>query len=296
MMLYDWTPGARAALPITTITHESPLGNWTHSECVPPHLAHVVEKLWHFEGQMELLRERSFAKVFSEIILQLGPQFREVCEDGSTGNLFPVACAGGLTTAPSVIEAPATRCHVIGIQLHAEAAYQLLAASPAELANGTLSLADALNVRTEHLADACYHAATVAERFETVCRWIEQRLRERQSAHAAVGWAALQLRASQGATAIATLQRQMSLTKSRFASLFREQIGVTPKYYGRMLRFRNALSQLQSGHQLSDAALRAGYYDQAHMYRDFSEFACLTPADFVKANRFPGSLSLSEAG
>lgn len=294
-MLHNWTPGSRAALPITTIAHESPLGRWTHTECVPPHLTQVVEKMWHFEGQMELLRERSFAKVFSEIILQLGPQFREVFEDGNTGNPFPVACAGGLTTAPSVIEAPATRCHVIGIQLHAEAAYQLLAASPAELSNGTISLADALATHTEFLSDACYHAATVVERFEIVCRWIEQRLPERDSAHSAVAWAAAQLRASRGVTAIATLQQQMSLTKSRFASLFREQIGVTPKYYGRILRFRGALSQLQGGRALSGAALTAGYYDQAHMYRDFSEFAHMTPADFVAANRFPGSLSLSES-
>jgi len=245
---------------------------------------------------MALLRERSFAKVFSEIILHLGPQFREVREDGNTGDAFPVACAAGLTTAPSVIEAPATRCHVIGIQLHAEGAYRLLSASPMELANGTISLADALDVHTEILSDACYHAATVAARFEIVCRWMEQRLLERERTHAAVEWAATQLRASQGVTSIAVLQHQLSLSKSRFASLFREQIGITPKHYGRILRFRHALSQLQGGRPLCNAALTAGYYDQAHMYRDFSEFAHMTPAQFVAANRFPGSLSLSEAG
>lgn len=294
-MLHDWkTISSRAPLPITTVSHESSLGSWTHNECIPPHLAHVVEKMWHFEGQMALLRERSFAKVFSEIILQLGPQFREVYDDGTLGDAFPVACAGGLTTAPSVIEAPATRCHVIGIQLHAEGAYQLLAAPASELSNGTVSLADALEAQTESLSDACFQATSVTERFETVCRWIEQRLQQRARAHAAVGWAATQLRQSKGVSSIASLQEQTSLTKSRFASLFREQLGVSPKHYGRILRFRHALTQLQGGRVLSDAALTAGYYDQAHMYRDFGEFAHMTPAEFVAANRFPGSLSLSE--
>lgn len=294
MMLHNWKTSPRIPLPITTVTHESPLGSWTHSECVPPQLAHVVQKMWHFEGQMTLLRERHFAKVFTEIILQLGPRFRDVRADGTTGDAFPVACAGGMTTAPSVIEAPAHRCDVIGIQLHAEGAYQLLSAPAAELSNGTISLADALDAQREFLSDACYNARTVAERFGIICQWIEGRLRERPPAHAAISWTAAQLRESRGVASIAALQEQTSLTKSRFASLFREQLGVAPKHYGRILRFRNALAQLQGARSLSDAALAAGYYDQAHMYRDFSEFAHMTPSDFLQANRFPGSLSVSE--
>ena len=280
---------------ITTITHNSELGQWTHSECAPETLGGVVEKMWHFEGRMSLLRERSFPRVYSEIILQLGPCFRDVDETGQARDFFPQACFGGATMRPSVIEAPDTACCVIGIQLHAAGAFVLSRAPAGQLINATISLDDALGKHAGVLAERCYHAPSVRARFELIAHFITQRVAIHEAANCAIAWAADSLRNSNGQASIAALQGTTSYSKARFVSLFREQTGVTPKQYARVLRFRNALRVLQTGARLSDAALTAGYYDQAHMYRDFGEFAQMTPATFVSAQQFPNSMSLPES-
>ncbi|MEP6835118.1 MAG: AraC family transcriptional regulator [Gemmatimonas sp.] len=279
---------------ITTIAHHSALGSWTHCECVPGVLGGAVEKLWHFEGRMSLLRERSFPRVYSEIILQLGPRFRDVSAAGISGDYFPQACFAGATTAPSVIEAPDAVCCVIGIQLHASAAFRLLGFSPRLTHNTTISLDDALGPGSCDLAERCYEASTVNARFEIIVRFLRDRLAQTDVAHRAIEWAACQLRQTSGQTKIATLQENSELSKSRFVALFRDQTGFAPKQYARILRFRNSLQLLQLGHKLSDAALSAGYYDQAHFHNEFSEFAKITPASFVSALRFPNSMSLPE--
>lgn len=283
---------------ITTTTHTSDLGEWTHSECAPEALAGVVEKMWHFEGRMSLLRERSFPRVYSEIILQLGPRFRDVDAAGQSQDFFPQACFGGATTQPSVIEAPDAVCWVIGIQLHAAGAFLLSKGRASEAINATITLEDALGIGARYLAERCYEATSVRARFELICNFIVQRLAENENddgaIDGAVSWAAHQLRVAEGQLSIVGLQQQTSFSKARFVSEFRRQTGMTPKQYGRILRFRNSLKLLQSGSRLSDAALLAGYYDQAHMHRDFSEFARMTPSAFVRADRFPNSMSLPE--
>ena len=69
----------------------------------------------------------------------------------------------------------------------------------------------------------------------------------------------------------------------RFVALFREAVGLSPKRYSRVLRFRAALARLAgrpAPPPWADLALEAGYSDQAHFNRDFREFAGVTPGEY----------------
>ncbi|WP_405546476.1 helix-turn-helix domain-containing protein (plasmid) [Streptomyces goshikiensis] len=65
----------------------------------------------------------------------------------------------------------------------------------------------------------------------------------------------------------------------RLQVLFREQIGLPPQTISRILRFQQALT-LPSGacRSLAERAALCGYYDEAHMSRDFRDLAGRTPA------------------
>jgi AraC-like DNA-binding protein len=91
------------------------------------------------------------------------------------------------------------------------------------------------------------------------------------------------------------LQAKAGLNSARIAYLFRQQVGVLPKRYARIVRFDRALAMLsRPGASLSRVALEAGYYDQPHMNAEFRQLAGLTPRQFVTASRFPNSPSLPE--
>lgn len=60
---------------------------------------------------------------------------------------------------------------------------------------------------------------------------------------------------------------------------FKQYVGLSPKEYLRVVRFRKALRALQQKKypSLTDLALGLGYYDQSHFIRDFSLFSDYNP-------------------
>lgn len=67
-----------------------------------------------------------------------------------------------------------------------------------------------------------------------------------------------------------------------FIALFRQATGMSPKRYARLMRFQGLLAALRkdAAASLSELAYRAGYSDQAHMTREFREFAGVTPSQY----------------
>lgn len=280
---------------ITNRTVTSPLGRWTHSEWRPPELHGVVDHMWQFEGRMTMPRERTFPGGYLELILHLGPRFHDVDASGARADAFPVACVTGMLTGPQLIESPAGECRVLGVRLHPLGAYALLGRPLHESTDLTLDVADLADRAASELAERCHDARTVEARFRIVAAWIAGRLERAPEAHGTMAWTVAQLRASHGGASIAALRDHIGMGGARFVKVFSEQVGLTPKRYARVLRFRHALLLLQRGGRLSDVALGAGYYDQPHMNADFREFAGMTPAEFVRAVRYPNSPSIPEA-
>ena len=73
---------------------------------------------------------------------------------------------------------------------------------------------------------------------------------------------------------VGDVARQVQLSHRRFIELFTERVGMTPKRYARVRRFQRALG-LVNGHGApawAQVALDCGYFDQAHLCRDWAEF------------------------
>jgi AraC-like DNA-binding protein len=85
------------------------------------------------------------------------------------------------------------------------------------------------------------------------------------------------------------LARDIGWSRQEQTRAFVRQVGVSPKRFARVARLQQAIAALQrdGGLGLSRAALEHGYYDQAHMARDFRELAGVTPA---AAQAHPGSI------
>jgi len=66
--------------------------------------------------------------------------------------------------------------------------------------------------------------------------------------------------------------------------LFRDYVGISPKWVVQRYRLHEAVAQLQAGHELAwtELALALGYYDQAHFVRDFRRMVGCSPADYAR--------------
>lgn len=66
----------------------------------------------------------------------------------------------------------------------------------------------------------------------------------------------------------------------RFATVFRECIGMAPHRYVSQLRVRRAQALLRQGATLAGAASEAGFCDQSHLSRRFKRLCGMTPGQY----------------
>jgi AraC-like DNA-binding protein len=73
--------------------------------------------------------------------------------------------------------------------------------------------------------------------------------------------------------------RLVDMDRRHFVPLFRQQIGINPKTYERLVRYNRVLATLRDGSGRTIAAIAAehGYADQAHLTRELRELAATTP-------------------
>lgn len=78
-----------------------------------------------------------------------------------------------------------------------------------------------------------------------------------------------------------------NMSVRNFGRRFVEQVGVSPKFYCRLLRFNNAIStKIQKPSSTWTAiAHECGYFDQMHMIKDFKQFAGVNPGDLFDNTR-----------
>jgi AraC-like DNA-binding protein len=90
-----------------------------------------------------------------------------------------------------------------------------------------------------------------------------------------------------GQVRIDDLAFQAGLSARQLRRLFLEQLGLSPKHFCRVIRFRNSLSRVpQVGRgEWAQIALDCGYYDQAHFINEFREFSGYTPGEFIALER-----------
>jgi AraC-like DNA-binding protein len=100
--------------------------------------------------------------------------------------------------------------------------------------------------------------------------------------HPAVAFALREFQHSPRRTVADVIDRT-GFSNRRFIQLFSAEVGLTPKVFCRILRFRGALQRLYQGEQieLADLALACGYYDQAHFSNDFKTFSGFSPTTYV---------------
>lgn len=80
------------------------------------------------------------------------------------------------------------------------------------------------------------------------------------------------------------LSLQIGYSQKHFISMFKQQVGIPPKQYMKIMRFQNAILQIErSGSALwSEIALQSGFYDQAHFIHEFKSFSGFTPGEYIR--------------
>jgi AraC-like DNA-binding protein len=132
----------------------------------------------------------------------------------------------------------------------------------------------------EHLLEA----SSWEERFAIVDSFLLARVAAAEPPPPSLAWALSRLHETRGAVDIGSLTDALGCSRRYLIGLFNDHVGLPPKLYARVLRFRHALELAEAGGAIgwAEIAQRCDYYDQAHMVRDFQQFTGHSPAAYQR--------------
>ncbi len=196
------------------------------------------------------------------------------------------ALLGGLHTSPALITHEGSQS---GIQfaLTPLGARALLGMPAAELASIDVDAADVLGAHADELRERVLAQADWPGRFAAIEEFLARigparpgRVRDE------VSYAWRRLRDSRGAVSVAGLAAETGWSARHLSAQFRAETGLSPKEAARVIRFdraRRILLRRSAAGQRDLAALAAecGYYDQAHMAREFRGLAGCPPSQLL---------------
>jgi AraC-like DNA-binding protein len=270
-----------------------------------PELRAHVECVWLASDTRARRREpeRVVPDGCPELIVHLADRFAR--QRGGRFVVQPRAFLAGTLTRPWLLR-PGRRVSTLGVRFRPGAVTSLLPVSMPEATDRETPLAAIVGGRAAAaLLRALRTARGEAERFAAAEEWLANRL---AVAPARVGGASPAVRLlldARGAARIDDVARRLRWTRRRLERTFARELGIRPKLFARIVRLNAVLASLDAAERASavDMALAAGYFDQAHLLRDFRGIAGRPPGavrelDGELARHFthPGRLRLLLAG
>ncbi|MBX2960894.1 MAG: AraC family transcriptional regulator [Cyclobacteriaceae bacterium] len=83
-----------------------------------------------------------------------------------------------------------------------------------------------------------------------------------------------------GDTRVQLVAQKLGISERYLEKKFQLFIGITPKRCMQLLRFNRAIAMLKKKYNMMDIVVELGYHDQAHMIREFKQFARYAPSRY----------------
>lgn len=210
-----------------------------------------------------------------ELILHLRDPFARTV--GGRWRTQPRAFLAGPLSRPWLVRA-GRRVRTLGLRFRPGAATAAFAIPMREALDRELPLADLVGrAAVLRLVRAVTAARTRAARFHAAQEWLDARVVGAPPAE--TGQAVRRILATRGQRRVDELARALGTSRRRLERAFLRDVGLRPKLFARIVRLNAVLAGLDPAERVRavDLALDAGYFDQAHLLRDFRDLAGRSP-------------------
>jgi AraC-like DNA-binding protein len=251
---------------------------------VLPPLAPHVEHLWMVRGCLPgHWRNRILPDGAMELIFNLGDAQR-LCATGDLKRhtVFRHSWLSGERTEPIVIDEAGT-VDLVGVRFRAGGAWPFIGVPLREFSDQVVELESVLGPDISELRDRLGDATSDDAQFDLVERWLVGRFHERMPPTRAVRYAIRVIQQSAKGTRIGRVADEIGISHKHLLREFDRCVGLRPKVFARVCAFQRVISSVGQRPEVNWAATAAscGYYDQAHLIREFRSFSGLTPLDYM---------------
>jgi AraC-like DNA-binding protein len=203
-----------------------------------------------------------------------GSEWRRALPAPHAEIIGPMSTAG----APPVGWCPES----VGVFLRAGSARALFGAPAAELGDRAVSLKDLWGGAAAGLPEELAEAGE-ALRIDRLEALLLRRLSPQAASPLDVPGLVRAIVRTRGRIRIDQLAADAGVSRQHLTRSFRESVGVSPKLFARLARFRAGLAfAVRGAADWAQAAIELGYADQSHMIAEFREFCGLTPDSLAR--------------
>ncbi len=241
-----------------------------------------VRCYWHMAADGELparITDRILPDGCIDILYNLSDSLRRLGFEEELGQSTHVI---GAMRKPALVRF-GQNLEIIGIRFQPGGAYPFLRAPLHEITDQAVPIHDLS--RNSKLAIDAQLAETrdVLSRIDRVEKLLLSRLGSLGCSDETLAYVISHILRQGGHVSVAALQQWTGISTRQLQRRFKTRTGLTPKSFCRIVRFRAALAILkrQPTQNWADFACRAGFYDQAHLIREFRSLAGLTPTAYL---------------
>lgn len=226
------------------------------------------------------VHRREFGTPMSVLIFDLGPPLRLRDPDDER---VVVRHAGGFVAGLSeraTLTEHDGASRGVQVNLSPAGARTFLGGPMTALVGTSIGLDDLLAGEQRRFGERLAELRDWDARFDVIDRLLAARADAAGDRCRKVAWALARIEASGGRVEVGALARELGHSNKYLIDRFRQEVGLPPKTIARLIRFDRVVRHLRSGGREGFAELAAafGYYDQAHLVRDFRQFTGVTPS------------------
>jgi len=241
-------------------------------------LTRFVECFWTLESDGSTTAaqpERLLPDGCVELILNFGERFREHRANGEEERQ-PQHLLVGQMTRPILI-APTGSVQLLGIRFHPGGTFPFFRIPMHEFTNRVTDL-EALASDFQNDLVRCVDETSSLLKVAAVEKLLLERLRQCKHDSRLVTLVT-KIVQNGGRASVDQLARDAGVSSRQLERRFLLEVGIGPKLLCRILRFQQIFRAVDRDDEgWAAVAADCGYYDQAHLIRDFREFAWQTPA------------------
>ncbi len=241
-------------------------------------LNRFVECFWTLETDTvsePVQAERILPDGCVELILNFGAEFSQYCDDKQ--ELQPRHFLVGQMTGPILIS-PTGVVQLLGVRFHPGGTFPFFRVPMHEITNQVVELGSLSSSFERDLLDVSGEPPLLSQKIAAVEALLIAHLLRCKHDSWLMGLAA-RIVGSGGLVSVDKLANDGGISSRQLERRFLSEVGVGPKLLCRILRFQQVFRAVeQCDATWPFVALECGYYDQAHLIRDFNQFAQQTPS------------------
>lgn len=256
----------------------------TYREFRPgPLLQKHVECFWTIQSTpaAETLPDRIYPDGCMDIIFNFADPIRN--PDAQIVNTSRAFVVGNMTTF-SAVQATG-KLDLLAVRFHPGGIFPFLQMPLHEITDRFADLVESHREFVDGFVERLSEQPTDAHRVKLLEHALLAKLFEKRNVDPISEFTVHRLLATRGSVSVQRMASECGLSLRQLERKFKERVGIAPKLLAQIIRFRQTQTEIRQSAEkdLTVIAYECGYFDHAHMTREFNRFAGLSPSFFRKS-------------